>query len=69
MPLSTQTHDMETPAQPSVSVDHRLETLIQVINAQYHFVIGGLIIGFSKSNSPKKRKMSESGRIIPLKNP
>ena len=35
--------------------------------AQCHFVVGGLLIGFSKSNSPKVRKMSESGRIIPLK--
>ena len=37
------------------------------LNAQCHFVVGGLLIGFSKSNSPKVRKMSESGRIIPLK--
>ena len=35
--------------------------------AQCHFVVGGLLIGFSKSNSPKVRKMSESGKIIPLK--
>ena len=37
------------------------------VNAQWHFVVGGLLIGFSKSNSPKVRRMSESGRIIPLK--
>ena len=38
-----------------------------VNSAQCHFVVGGLLIGFSNSNSPKVRKMSESGRIIPLK--
>ena len=35
-------------------------------SAQRNFVVGGLLIGFSKSNLQKVRKMSESGRTIPL---
>ena len=31
-------------------------------NAQCHFDVGRLLIGFSKSNSPKVRKISASGR-------
>ena len=29
--------------------------------------VGGLLIGFSKSISPKVRKISESGRIMPFR--
>ena len=35
--------------------------------AQLRFAVGGLLIGFAKSNSPKARKVSESGRIIPFR--
>ena len=33
--------------------------------AQKHFAVGELLIGFSKSNSSKVRKMSESGGVCP----
>ena len=35
--------------------------------ALLRFAVGGLLIGFPKSNAPKVRQISESGRIMPLK--
>ena len=40
---------------------------LSMSNAQLRFTVGGLLIGFAKSNSPKARKISESGRIIPFR--
>ena len=35
--------------------------------AQLRFAVGGLLIGFAMSNSPIRRKISESGRIMPYR--
>ena len=35
--------------------------------ALLRFAVGGLLLGFPKSNAPKIRKVCESGRIMPLK--
>ena len=34
---------------------------------KFSAAVGGLLIGFAKSNSPKARKISESGRIMPFR--
>ena len=39
----------------------------KVTIAQIRFAVGGLLIGFTKTNSPKVQKTSESGWIMPLR--
>ena len=70
-----------TPPKPLISfcilfLEHKKKTLIFKFNisvlsldhsAHLQFAVGGLLIGFAKSNSPKARKVSESGRIIPFR--
>ena len=40
---------------------------ITTLIALLRFTVGGLLIGFPKSNAPKVRKVSESVRIMTLK--
>ena len=39
----------------------------ELVSAQLQFAVGGLLIGFTKTNSPQAQNTSESGWIMPLR--